>query len=61
MRTPITSPARATWRATGAQAAAPSGCGIASANLQLEDGDTLLFGVAQAITALHTPGHTAGA
>jgi sulfur dioxygenase len=45
---------------TGALAAAPSGCGIASANLQLQDGDTLLFGVAQAITALHTPGHTAG-
>jgi glyoxylase-like metal-dependent hydrolase (beta-lactamase superfamily II) len=45
---------------TGAQAAAPSGCGITSANVQLRDGDTLLFGVAQSITALHTPGHTAG-
>ena len=45
---------------TGAKAAAPSGCGIASANVQLEDGDVLLFGVAQAVTALHTPGHTAG-
>jgi sulfur dioxygenase len=45
---------------TGAQAAAPSGCGITSANVQLQDGDTLLFGVAQTLTALHTPGHTAG-
>ncbi len=45
---------------TGAQAAAPSGCAITSANLQLQDGDTLLFGVAESVTALHTPGHTAG-
>ena len=45
---------------TGAQAAAPSGCAITSANVQLQDGDTLLFGVAETVTALHTPGHTAG-
>jgi sulfur dioxygenase len=46
--------------ATGALAAAPSGCGIAPANVQLQDGDVLLFGVAEQLQALHTPGHTAG-
>jgi sulfur dioxygenase len=46
--------------ATGALAAAPSGCGIAPANVQLQDGDALLFGVAEQLVALHTPGHTAG-
>ena len=46
--------------ATGALAAAPIGCGIAQANVQLQDGDVLLFGVEEQITALHTPGHTAG-
>jgi len=46
--------------ATGALAAAPSGCGIAPANVQLQDGDVLLFGVAEKLRALHTPGHTAG-
>ena len=46
--------------ATGALAAAPSGCGIAPANVQLQDGDALLFGVAERLVALHTPGHTAG-
>ena len=58
---PTTSPAPAScanaparWRPR------PSGCGITSANVQLQDGDTLLFGVARAISALHTPGHTAG-
>jgi glyoxylase-like metal-dependent hydrolase (beta-lactamase superfamily II) len=45
---------------TGALAAAPIGCGIAPANVQLNDGDALLFGVAERIVALHTPGHTAG-
>jgi len=45
---------------TGALAAAPSGCGIAPANVQLQDGDVLLFGVAEQLRALHTPGHTAG-
>ena len=46
--------------ATGALAAAPSGCGIVPANVQLQDGDALLFGVAEQLVALHTPGHTAG-
>ena len=46
--------------ATGALAAAPSGCGIAPASVQLQDGDVLLFGVAEQLRALHTPGHTAG-
>jgi len=45
---------------TGALAAAPIGCGIAPANVQLNDGDALLFGVDERIVALHTPGHTAG-
>jgi sulfur dioxygenase len=44
---------------TGAKVAVPSGCGIANASLQLQDKDTLSFG-AEKITALHTPGHTAG-
>jgi len=46
--------------ASGALAAAPSGCGIAPANVQLHDNDVLLFGVAEEVRALHTPGHTAG-
>jgi sulfur dioxygenase len=46
--------------ATGALAAAPSGCGIVPANVQLHDGDPLLFGVDERVVALHTPGHTAG-
>ncbi len=46
--------------ATGALAAAPIGCGIGPADLQLQDGEHLLFGVAEQVTALHTPGHTAG-
>jgi len=45
---------------TGARAAVPSGCGIAPAELQLNDGDTLAFGAAETIAVLHTPGHTAG-
>jgi len=45
---------------TGAQAAVPSGCGIAPAELQLEDGDTVGFGAGEAIRVFHTPGHTAG-
>ena len=44
---------------SGAQAATPAGCGIASAGRQLEDGDKIDFGQAS-LTALHTPGHTAG-
>lgn len=45
---------------TGAVSAAPSGCGIAPAALQLNDGDVIRFGVNEAIAVLHTPGHTAG-
>ncbi len=44
---------------TGARTAAPAGCGISTAAVQLNDGDQLSFG-AQRIRALHTPGHTAG-
>ncbi len=43
----------------GARTAAPEGCGITTAAVQLKDGDTLSFGGEQ-IIALHTPGHTAG-
>ena len=46
--------------ATGALSAAPSGCGILPANVQMQDGDVLLFGAAEQLRALHTPGHTAG-
>ena len=44
---------------TGARLAAPAGCGIGTAAVQLQDGDTLDFGSEQ-LRALHTPGHTAG-
>lgn len=44
---------------TGAQAATPVGCGIRPSAIQLQDGDVLGLG-GQSITALHTPGHTAG-
>lgn len=43
-----------------AQAAAPSGCGIAPADRQLKDGDVVEFGQGERILAIHTPGHTAG-
>src|SRR5512133_2122894 len=43
----------------GAKTTAPAGCGISTAAVQLDDGDTLTFGSEQ-IRALHTPGHTAG-
>jgi glyoxylase-like metal-dependent hydrolase (beta-lactamase superfamily II)/rhodanese-related sulfurtransferase len=43
----------------GARTAAPEGCGITTAAVQLKDGDTLAFG-GERIKALHTPGHTAG-
>lgn len=43
----------------GAKTAAPAGCCISTAAVQLRDGDTLTFGSEQ-IRALHTPGHTAG-
>jgi glyoxylase-like metal-dependent hydrolase (beta-lactamase superfamily II) len=45
---------------TGALAAAPSGCGILPAELQLNDGELIRFGQAEEIRVLHTPGHTAG-
>ena len=44
---------------TGAKTAAPDACGITTASRQLVDGDVLDFG-SQHLTALHTPGHTAG-
>ena len=44
---------------TGAQTAAPEACGINTASRLLLDGDVLSFG-SQHVTALHTPGHTAG-
>ncbi len=43
----------------GARTAAPQGCGIGTAGVQLQHGDTLKFG-AETLQALHTPGHTAG-
>lgn len=43
----------------GAKTAAPAGCGIHTAALQLGHGDVLPFG-ADGLQALHTPGHTAG-
>ena len=43
----------------GARTAAPSGCSIHTAAVQLKHGDVLRFGTEQ-VTALHTPGHTAG-
>jgi sulfur dioxygenase len=45
---------------TGAKAAVPGGCGIAPAEVQLNDGDVIRFGDAEEIKVLHTPGHTAG-
>ncbi|GIZ53146.1 MBL fold metallo-hydrolase [Noviherbaspirillum aridicola] len=45
---------------TGARAAAPAACGIAPADLQLQDGDVIRFGDGEEIRVLHTPGHTAG-
>ena len=45
---------------TGAVAAVPGGCGIAPAEMQLQDGDLIRFGAGEQILALHTPGHTAG-
>ncbi len=44
---------------TGARTAAPAHCGIAAADVQLSDSDTLPLGTGT-IRAIHTPGHTAG-
>jgi len=44
---------------TGAQTAAPAGCGITTAATQLQNSSVLKFGQLQ-IRALATPGHTAG-
>jgi glyoxylase-like metal-dependent hydrolase (beta-lactamase superfamily II)/rhodanese-related sulfurtransferase len=43
----------------GARTAAPEGCNIGTASVQLKHGDTLKFG-GEELRALHTPGHTAG-
>lgn len=43
----------------GAKTAAPGGCGITTAAVQLEHGNELRFGN-ETLRALHTPGHTAG-
>ncbi len=43
----------------GARTAAPAGCGITTAAVQLQHGDLLHFGP-ENLRALHTPGHTAG-
>ncbi len=43
----------------GARTAAPIGCGITTAAVQLSHADVLKFG-GESIQALHTPGHTAG-
>ncbi len=43
----------------GAHTAAPAGCGIDTAGVQLQHADVLTFG-GESIQALHTPGHTAG-
>jgi len=44
---------------TGARTAAPAGCGIKTAAVQLAHGDVLNFGK-ETLQAIHTPGHTAG-
>ena len=54
----ITSAARLA-ELTGARTAAPAGCDIGTAAVQLSGGDTVRFGREQ-LQVLHTPGHTAG-
>ncbi len=43
----------------GAHTAAPAGCGIETASVQLKEGDELSFG-RQKVRAISTPGHTSG-
>lgn len=43
----------------GARTAAPAGCGIGTAAVQLSNADLLRFGN-ETLVALHTPGHTVG-
>ncbi len=43
----------------GARTAAPAGCGIVTAAVQLHDGEEIAFGN-ERLRVLHTPGHTAG-
>jgi glyoxylase-like metal-dependent hydrolase (beta-lactamase superfamily II)/rhodanese-related sulfurtransferase len=43
----------------GARTAAPEGCRIGTAAVQLQDGQELTFG-SHTVRCLHTPGHTAG-
>lgn len=43
----------------GAHTAAPAGCGIGTVSRLLQDGELLTFG-GETLTAIHTPGHTAG-
>ena len=43
----------------GARTAAPRGCGITTASVQLDANDALKFG-GESLLALHTPGHTGG-
>lgn len=45
---------------TGAKACVPSGCGVPPAEVQLQDDDTVAFGLREHIAVIHTPGHTAG-
>jgi sulfur dioxygenase len=45
--------------ATGAQTAAPAGCGVSGADFALLDKEILKFGN-EAVKVVHTPGHTPG-
>lgn len=45
---------------TGAKSAAPTGCGVGPADMQLNDGDQIAFADGEKICVIHTPGHTAG-
>ncbi|MFV0681414.1 MBL fold metallo-hydrolase [Ottowia sp.] len=54
----ITSAARLA-ELTGARTAAPAGCEVGTAAVQLDEGSTVPFGHEQ-LRVLHTPGHTAG-